>query len=236
MKAFTKLCIVSPWPLPSPLYLVSHFILAFPEGGLIADSVRQNLLSVVLSHTLSIYFLCVALHPFLVFCVSAFAKCCTILFPNQFLCHLLPQHFLHTITIANVFLWAFQLNFQLEIVSDFKHRLKKHRRLTHHWACFTKGQFFFSAYPVHSECLISGDITLISKILGAEGDSYRLFLRLLLQNLERHRAFESWTPVRLPEHCIRFANKRNVLLCKPREATIPQWWKSPNRKNNLRFQ
>lgn len=70
-----------------------------------------------------------------------------------------------------------------------------------------KWQFFLTVYPVHSDCLT----TLISKILGT-GDSCRLFLRLFLQNLVHHMACESWPPVRLLEHYIRFAKKRNVLV------------------------
>lgn len=81
-KDLTKHCIGCPCPLPSPLCLVSCF--TFPESGLIADSVMQNLLSIVFSYD--------TLHIFSVCCNSSFSV--LYLLQNPVLC-------------------CFQINFQL---------------------------------------------------------------------------------------------------------------------------
>lgn len=126
------------------------------------------------------YIFCVEFYPFLFFLGFRFCK------------------ILYCIVSKSIFVSSYSPTFfspygvspygvSLEIKREFKHWLQKHRRLIPHWASFMNWQFFFIVYPVHSDCLI----TLISKILGTEGDSHRLFLRLFLQSLEHLMAYES---------------------------------------------
>lgn len=134
------------WPFPSPLYLVCHFILAIPEGGLIADSMRRKT-SVHGSFLLhSTHRICV-LH-FILFCSSLFqlfqnpVACCfqinfRVIFFHSIFHTLLPEQMLSSGLFGRVF--PLQLQEALNIGSKIR------EDLTPHWACFTEWQFFFSS-------------------------------------------------------------------------------------------